>query len=226
MTFNDHTDAEKPTPQSRRQTQMRRTILGHARATIAQRGITGLSIRGLADGIDYTPGALYEYFRSKEELIDAVRADCFESLNRFIVERIWSAPDAAAMLLMGGLAYIEYAGLNPQEYHLMFNMEPSQATSGEQRQIAMRSLLEIVRLGIAQGQFEAREGYDADTIAYHCWATVHGIASLQATVLLAERLDVRDVICTILQKVIDGFAAIGSRHPTSSVRHAQGGDRG
>jgi len=49
------------------------------------------------------------------------------------------------MLLTGGLAYIEYAGLHPQEYHLMFNMEPSQATSGEQRQIAMRSLLEIVR---------------------------------------------------------------------------------
>jgi hypothetical protein len=72
-------------------------------------------------------------------------ADCLEILNHFIVERIRSAPDAAAMLLTGGLAYIEYAGLHPQEYHLMFNMEPSQATSGEQRQIAMRSLLEIVR---------------------------------------------------------------------------------
>lgn len=61
----------------------------------------------------------------------------------------------------------------------MFNMEPSRATSGEQRQIAMRSLLEMVRVGIAQGRFVASEDYDADAIAYHCWATVHGIASLQ-----------------------------------------------
>jgi AcrR family transcriptional regulator len=213
--FSDHTNAEKLTPQARRQAQTRHVILEHARAAIAQRGMAGLSIRGLADSIDYTPGALYEYFKNKEDLVDAVRADCFESLNTFILQRIQSAQDAAGMLLLGGLAYIEYAALHPQEYHLMFNMEPSQATSGEQRQIAMRSLLDIVRFGMEQGQFEERPGYDADTIAYHCWATVHGIASLQTTVLLAERPGVEDVIRNILTKVIDGFT-VGSNQGVTS----------
>jgi AcrR family transcriptional regulator len=213
--FSDHTNAEKLTPQARRQAQTRHVILEHARAAIAQRGMAGLSIRGLADSIDYTPGALYEYFKNKEDLVDAVRADCFESLNTFILQRIQSAQDAAGMLLLGGLAYIKYAALHPQEYHLMFNMEPSQATSGEQRQIAMRSLLDIVRFGMEQGQFEERPGYDADTIAYHCWATVHGIASLQTTVLLAERPGVEDVIRNILTKVIDGFT-VGSNQGVTS----------
>lgn len=213
--FSDHTGAQRSTPQVRRQAQTRQTILEHARATVAQRGMAGFSIRGLADSIDYTPGALYEYFKNKEDLVDAVRADCFESLNSFIFERIQPAPGAAEMLLLGGLAYIEYAALHPQEYHLMFNMEPSRATSGEQRQIAMRSLLEIVRFGIGQGQFEERPGYDADTIAYHCWATVHGIASLQTTVLLAERPDVEVAIRTILAKVIAGFTVTGDPPLTS-----------
>lgn len=213
--FTDHTDTKRLSPQARRQAQTRQTILDHARATIAQRGMAGLSIRGLADSIDYTPGALYEYFRNKEDLVDAVRADCFESLNSFIFGRIQSAQDAAEMLLLGGLAYIEYAALHPQEYHLMFNMEPSRATSGEQRRVAMRSLLEMVRLGIAQGRFAVRDDYDADTIAYHCWATVHGIASLQTTVLLAERPDVEAVIRTILAKVITGFTVAGDPSSTS-----------
>jgi AcrR family transcriptional regulator len=213
--FSDHTSVRRSTPQIRRQAQTRQAILEHARATIAQRGMAGLSIRALADSIDYTPGALYEYFKSKEDLVDAVRADCFESLNSFISERTQSAQDAGEMLLRGGLAYIEYAALHPQEYHLMFNMESSRATSGEQRQIAMRSLLEIVRFGIGQDQFEERPGYDADTIAYHCWATVHGIASLQTTVLLAERPDVAEVIRNILKKVIDGFT-VGSNQGVTS----------
>ena len=219
--FTEYTDADKPTPQSRRQAQTRQAILENARATIAERGIAGLSIRALADSIDYTPGALYEYFRSKEDLIDAVRADCFESLNDFIAARIQSAQDAAEMLLLGGLAYIEYAGLHPQEYHIMFNMEPSRATSGEQRQIAMRSLLEIIRVGIAQGQFVVSAGYDDTVIAYHCWATVHGIASLQTTLLLAERPDIQDVIRSILQKVINGFTLHSIRHELAQQEKAE-----
>ena len=173
---------------------------------IIKEGIGGLSIRAVADSINYTPGALYKYFGSKDELIDAVRADCFARLNTFILERIQSASDPADLLLQGGMAYIEYAGLHPQEYHLMFNMEPSWATSGEQRAIAMHSLLQIVRHGIEQGRFVPGPDYDAASIAYHCWATVHGIASLQTTVLRDERKGLLTMSRVILQKVIAGFA--------------------
>jgi AcrR family transcriptional regulator len=172
---------------------------------IVEQGIEGLSIRALAESIDYTPGALYKYFSSKEELVDTVRAECFERLNVYISERIKSAGNASDMLLLGGLAYIEYAEHHPQEYHLMFNMEPSRATSGEQRQIAMRSLLQIIQLGIEQGEFVEQGGYDSAAIAYHCWSTVHGMASLQASVLEDERPHWLKVSRTILSKVIQGF---------------------
>lgn len=194
-------------PQARRQAQTRRDIIENAHQMIVEQGIGGLSIRAVADSINYTPGALYKYFGSKDELIDAVRADCFDRLNTFIGTCIQPAENTAQMLLYGGLAYIEYAGQHPQEYHLMFNMEPSRATSGEQRDVAMSSLLQIVQLGIAQGEFVPQETYDAAAIATHCWATVHGIASLQTTVLLDEREKLLTVSRVILQKVIDSFSA-------------------
>ncbi len=139
-------------PQARRLAQTREAILQNARQMIVAQGIEGLSLRALADSIDYTPGALYKYFSSKEALVDAVRADCFEELNSSIAEQVLTAVTTPDMLLLGGLAYIEYARQHPQEYHLMFNMEPSQATSGEQRAIAMRTLLQIVQLGVPRGK--------------------------------------------------------------------------
>lgn len=198
---------KNPTPQERRKEQTRRDILENARQMIVRQGVDGLSIRALADQIDYTPGALYKYFDSKDDLIDAVRAASFERLNSFIAMRIQPTNNAAEMLLNGGLAYIEYAALHPQEYFLMFNMESSKATSGEQRDIAMRSLLQIVEFGLMQGEFVAQDDYDAATIAYHCWATVHGIASLQTTILLYERDDFLLLSRVMLQKVIEGFVA-------------------
>ncbi|MCA9897315.1 MAG: TetR/AcrR family transcriptional regulator [Ardenticatenaceae bacterium] len=203
--FTERTNESDDTPQARRLAQTRQAILQNAREMIVAQGIHGLSIRALADSIDYTPGALYKYFSSKEALVDAVRADCFEELNIFIAEQVGTAVNTPEMLLLGGLAYIEYAAQHPQEYHLMFNMEPSHATSGEQREMAMRALLLIVQIGIAQGELVAQGAYDAAAIAYHCWATVHGIASLQATVLLDERDDLPELNRLILQKVIEGF---------------------
>ena len=198
---------DKPTPQARRLAQTRSEIIKNARQIIVEQGIEGLSVRALADRIDYTAGALYKYFDSKDDLIDAVRAEAFERLNSFIATRIQPTGSAADMLLNGGLAYIEYAGQHPQEYHLMFGMEPSKATSGEQRDIAMRSLLQIVEFGLMQGEFVAQNAYDASAISYHCWATVHGIASLQTTILLDERDDLLPLSRVMLQKVIDGFTA-------------------
>jgi AcrR family transcriptional regulator len=192
-------------PQERRKEQTRLDILENARQMIVKQGVGGLSIRALADQIDYTPGALYKYFYSKDDLIDAVRSESFDRLNSFIATRIQPTSSAAEMLLNGGLAYIEYAGLHPQEYFLMFNMESSKATSAEQRDIAMRSLLQIVEFGLIQGEFVEQDDYDAAAIAYHCWATVHGIASLQTTILLDEREDLLLLSRVMLQKVIDGF---------------------
>jgi AcrR family transcriptional regulator len=47
-------------------------ILDAALAVVAERGIDGLSMRAVAHRLGLTPMALYGYFRSKDELLDAV----------------------------------------------------------------------------------------------------------------------------------------------------------
>jgi AcrR family transcriptional regulator len=47
-------------------------ILDAALAVAAERGIDGVSMRAVAQRLGLTPMALYGYFRSKDELLDAV----------------------------------------------------------------------------------------------------------------------------------------------------------
>jgi AcrR family transcriptional regulator len=160
----------------------------------------------LADRIDYSPGALYKYFGSKDEIIDAVRRDCFDRLNAFIGARIASARSAADMLLEGGMAYITFAAQNPVDYVLMFGLGPSPSTTGDQRQDAMKALLQIIEYGVESGEIKPSTDYDQRTITYHCWATVHGIASLQTTILREDnREEMLAMSRSVLRKVIDGF---------------------
>lgn len=172
---------------------------------IVDEGLQHLSIRALADQIDYSPAALYRYFASKDELIDAVRAGCFERLNAHILNRIVNFATAAEQLFEGGLGYIEFATLYPADFHLMFHLEPSAITQPNQRDVTMAALLQIVQFGIEAGEFKLTDQYPARTIAYHCWVTVHGLAMLQTTLLKDEIDAMQTMTHQILRAVIKGF---------------------
>ena len=59
-------------PRTKRHLRTKQAILDAARQIIAEEGPAALSMRALADRIDYSAAGLYEYFGSKEEIIAAV----------------------------------------------------------------------------------------------------------------------------------------------------------
>ena len=73
-------DAPEETPADRRRSRVRESIISAAERVFAKEGEEGLSIRRLADEIDYSPSAIYKYFGSKEELIDELKEAFFERL--------------------------------------------------------------------------------------------------------------------------------------------------
>jgi AcrR family transcriptional regulator len=209
------------TPQERRQAKTRDEMIDATIRMIVERGVSGFSIRALADRLDYTPGALYTYFPGKDDLVDAARGRCFARLNDALHARMSlgqpSPPNPAEQLLQTGMAYIEYAADNPQEYHLMFMVEPSGSTRGDKREEAMRSLLDVLKRGIAQGVFVTTAGYGLNEMALHCWATVHGIASLQTTVLSEEAHETSVLAEAILKRVVLGLT--GQSQKETSHEH-------
>lgn len=64
--------AESRTPRERRHDENLRRILDEAMRQVEEGGFGGLSVNKLADAVDYTPGALYRYFGSKDALLSAL----------------------------------------------------------------------------------------------------------------------------------------------------------
>src|ERR1700694_5760911 len=112
-------ETARDTPRKRRQTNTRQAILQKAREIIAASGPGALSMRGLAEQIDYSPSALYEYFASKDEIIGALCHEGFEQLGQFLGQVSTDLPPSEP-LMAAGMAYIEFACQNPEHYRLMF----------------------------------------------------------------------------------------------------------
>ncbi len=187
--------AEQLSPRERRALRTREAILDAARYIIGKQGVDALSIRAIADAIDYSPAGLYEYFGSKEEIILAVVMQGFERLTRAL-ETADSTLPAREYLREVGLAYIHFAVRNPDFFLLMFTTAPlanlyneTQETDCERPDAATRLqqepsfavLYRAVDRCVGETLFKRRDGYDTFEMALTAWSHVHGIAMLRVT---------------------------------------------
>jgi AcrR family transcriptional regulator len=171
---------------TRRHLRTRQAILDAARDIIAHDGIHALSMRALADSIDYSPAGLYEYFASKEEIVAAV---CEEG-QRFLYEAMRRADASLPVegyLYQLGAGYIRFALEHPDYFLAMFTeggaAGAAEEGNAEREDSAYGVLLQAMQRGIDEGAFCVRPGFGRDEMAYAAWSLVHGIAMLRVTAL-------------------------------------------
>jgi AcrR family transcriptional regulator len=98
----------------------RREIVDAAREIFINDGYDGFSMRKLAEKIDYSPTAIYLYFKSKDDLLFAI---CEEFFANFFTElnRIRSVSrDPLQTLRKACLYLVEFGIENPNQYKLIF----------------------------------------------------------------------------------------------------------
>jgi len=179
------------TPRERRQQRTQHAIIEAARQIIRETGIDGLSMRAIADRIDYSPAGLYEYFGSKEEIVAAVCTQNFERFAKRLAQVDKTLAPTDYMLELG-LAYIDFAVRNPDSFLLMFTTFP--LLLGERKQLphfdaeamtaddnAFAILVHGVQRCVDEGIYQPKPGFDVLEMAYASWAQVHGLAMLRIT---------------------------------------------
>lgn len=167
----------------KRQAHTRQAILDAARQIINEKGLDALSVRAIAEQIDYSPAGLYEYFGSKEEIIQTVCQQGHERLLAALLRVDQTLPPSDYVTALGH-AYIGFALRYPDYYLLMFANAPEYSFAGMQSEgSGYVVLLEAIRRGVEEGVFKTREKYGVEAMAYHAWALVHGIAMLRITYL-------------------------------------------
>lgn len=207
---------EESSPRERRYQRTQQAILHAALSILTEEGIDKLSIRAIADRIDYSPAALYEYYGSKEEIIGALCWEGHRTLKRYMEQVPMSlAPDE--YLLEIGFAYIRFALQNPAYFLLIFTSTTTRPsfeegsmgkTSAElmDRDSAFPLLLNGVQRAIDNGVIHQVAGLSVVETAYAVWAAVHGAAMLRSTHLSKSDFDFERADRLMLTALIRGMS--------------------
>jgi AcrR family transcriptional regulator len=171
----------------RERVELRGLIMDTARRLFAAEGYTAVSMRRIADAIEYSPAAIYVHFKDKQSLIRELCTDDFAALAQEFL-RLAHVTDPVERIRQAGHLYIRFAIRHPNHYRLMFMTEsdpahdakPTDKDHGDPERDAYAFLHYSVQEAIAAGRIRP-ELTDSQLVAQTFWAVVHGVASLQIT---------------------------------------------
>lgn len=196
---------------SEREPLTQESILAAAREIIEEQGLKRLTMRALADRLGFRAMALYHYFSSKDELLQALseQTDAAAShFGQFFEDMAAKGATPQETVITLGLRYIQFAEQHPDQFQLAFNTLPMKFKTWEDL-VASRSNFTIpqsaVQAGIDSGVFRERDGYGRDEMAFNLWALVHGLAVLRATRLRELDTDFVQLHRALLEALVRQF---------------------
>lgn len=109
---------------TRQKQALRERILDAARRIVVREGFAALSMRKIADAIEYSPATLYLYFESRDEI---ARALCTEGYAQLLstFEPLAQIADPVERLKGFARAYVAFGVAHPQTYRLIFMEDPT-----------------------------------------------------------------------------------------------------
>jgi AcrR family transcriptional regulator len=106
----------------REKQEVRQAILSAARQLALQDGWQSVTIRKVADCIEYSPPTIYEYFASKEDMLLALYREGFRQLGAALHIARESVEDRQERLLNMCEAYWDFAMEHMELYQVMFGL--------------------------------------------------------------------------------------------------------
>jgi AcrR family transcriptional regulator len=167
----------------REKSETRDKILDAARELFVTEGYEGVSMRKVAEKIEYSPTAIYVHFADKNELFHELCRQDFARLQEAVANEM--PTDPIERLRKIGRNYVQFGERFPNHYVFMFmTPHPEHELDEEDREIvgnpevdAYAFLKWAVQEAINAGCFH--EGvHDAELVSQTLWASVHGVISL------------------------------------------------
>jgi AcrR family transcriptional regulator len=195
----------------RQKAELRETILAAASRIMAEEGWSALTMRKIADAIEYSPATIYLHFESRDEIAMQLVRDGFAALLAHM-EPATRVADPRERIALLGRCYVDFARARPQTYRLIFMederfaeqvmarfKETEDADGG-----AFAFLTATVNELIHDGTFVA---LPPDTVAGLLWAALHGIASLKIScVTYPFPGDTKEPANVMIDALVRGFS--------------------
>lgn len=182
---------------AREREELRGRILAAARELFVSEGYENVSMRKIANKIEYSPTTIYLYFKDKAALLDSVCKETLLNLLDTLEQLKRDKGDPVETLRKSGEAYIRFGLEYPQDYKLTFVIRPQFQTGlgleeGSVGEKVFNYLYDMVSECIRQRRFR---DVDVEITGQVLWSAVHGV-----TLLL---IDFPDFPWTERDKLID-----------------------
>ncbi|MDM8008733.1 MAG: TetR/AcrR family transcriptional regulator [Phycisphaerae bacterium] len=175
----------------------RQKILDAARELFASEGYEAVSMRRIADAIEYSPTAIYIYFKDKADLMKELCHMDYEAFTSR-AQQFADVANPIERIRLLARSYIQFAIEHPNHFRLMFMTKPMpemvqmdeeemrERGRGDPTRDGYAFLMQCVQQAIAQGWVREDLRRDPELVAQMLWAGGHGVASLQVTRLENE----------------------------------------
>jgi len=164
---------------------LRQEILDAASELFVRDGFENVSMRRIAEKIEYSPTTIYLYFKDKAELLESVCQETFARLTESLTKMLEQPGDPIERLKRGLYVYIQFGLDNPHHYRATFMMPLPESIDLKKHvgpdspgMQAFDFMRRCVYDCISAGKLKVK---DAELASQVLWAGIHGITSLLIT---------------------------------------------
>lgn len=194
-------------------------ILDAARELFVRDGYEAVTLNKVAEAVEYTPGAIYQYFKDKRALVMAIIAADYVALRDELLQCDDIADPLKRLIRMARI-YARWGVAHPNHYRLLTVPPPAWAESGRQLRDEANPPIEkdmlfilgkIVAQGIDGGLVRQEYG-NPGLVAMTLWAGIHGVVMQEIAINEADRallgasgVTFEDRVQAIIDVMVRGF---------------------
>lgn len=186
----------------RQQQELKEQIIVCSREIVEKEGWASLSIRKIADAIEYSVPVIYKHFENKEAISAYFVKEGFIQLLESINQEIDPQENIATKIKQLSVGYWLFAAKYPKHYEIMFGLGiPTCEKTNESEEIKRVSNLMLSLIDEAI-KVSGKKDLDRYLKLKTLWSILHGIVAMD---LLA--LSSKENICpsAVLADAIDGY---------------------
>lgn len=158
---------------------IRARILATAWQMVKEEGWPSLSIRKIAEAVDYSVPVIYDHFENKEAIVFEFARQGFQLLSKNIQKALEKTDDPAEQIRAIADAYWKFASKHKEYYQLMFSMgmagceiEKCFPERADFRVMVMKPIESLIK----QGDTPENNPF---LKYFSFWSTLHGLISMR-----------------------------------------------
>lgn len=150
-----------------------RRITAAAREIAASEGWSAVTVRRLADEIEYSQPVLYSHFKNRDAIVAAVAVEGFGDLAVTLEKAARRSPDPRTALCNVATAYLDFTYKHPALYEAMFALPTSLRFAAAETKPELKAAFAALAVVVPSS------GDDSEAATETLWSTLHGLAELE-----------------------------------------------